>query len=85
LDKYFNRTTSENEEKAPEEPHHSGNGNNVDSQPDDVMSASQSGCLYTRSEISHFESVESTTEGSWSAGASDESYEQENKTFSGTY
>ena len=34
LDKYFNRTTSQ---KAPEEPRHSEDDDNVESQHDDVM------------------------------------------------
>jgi len=59
LDKYFNRVTSEYEEKALEEPHHSENCDNVSSQTDDVMSDSWRGSLRTRSEVSHFESAES--------------------------
>jgi len=45
---------------AVEEPHHSENGDNVGSQPDDVMPGSESGSLCTRSEIIHFEIVESS-------------------------
>jgi len=37
LDKYFNRATSEGEEKTLEEPHHSENCDNVSSQTDDIM------------------------------------------------
>jgi len=37
LDKYFNRTTSQNAQKAPEEPRHSEDDDNVGSQHDDVM------------------------------------------------
>ena len=35
--KYFNRTTSENAEKALEQPCHSEDGDNTGSQPDDFM------------------------------------------------
>jgi len=31
LERHFNRTTSENAQKAQEEPHHSGDGDSVDS------------------------------------------------------
>ena len=57
LDKYFNRATSEYEEKALEELHHSENCDNVSSQTDDVMPDSQCGSLCTVSEVSHFETV----------------------------
>jgi len=40
------------------------NGDNTGSQPDNGMQDSQSGNLCTRSEISHFEIVESDKEGS---------------------
>jgi len=80
LDKYFNRATSECEEKAWEEPHHSENCDNVSSQTG-VMPDSYRGSLSTRSEVSHFEGVESDKEGSSLAGASDKSYEHENSTF----
>jgi len=46
LDKYFNRATSEHEEKASLQPHHSENCDNVSSQTDDVMPDSQRGSLY---------------------------------------
>ena len=59
LEKYFNRATSEYEEKALEEPHHSESCDNVSSQPDYIMPDSRRGSLCTRSEVSHFESVES--------------------------
>jgi len=69
------------------EPDHSENGDNViDSQAVDFVPDSQSGssCTYnTGSEISHFKSVKSTQEGSFSAGASDESYKHENSKFAG--
>jgi len=62
LDKYFNRTASENAMKAPEEPYHSedGDGDNVGSQPHD-MPDSESVC--TGSEVSHFENIEHDKEG----------------------
>jgi len=78
LAKYFYRTTSEDEEKALEELHHSEDGNNLDMEPDYLMPGNQTGSLCTRSEISHFESVESARKGSSSDSASDESYEYEN-------
>jgi len=56
---FFSRTTSENAQKAPEEPIHSEDGGNAGSQSDDIMPDSQSGSLCTRSEISHCEIVES--------------------------
>jgi len=61
---YFSRTTSENAQKVLEEPSHSEGGGNAGSQPDDVMPESQRGSLCIRSEISHFEIVESDKEGS---------------------
>jgi len=85
LDKYFNRATTEYEEKALAEPHHhSENCDNVSSQTPDVMPDIQRGSLCTRNEVSHFESVESDKEGSSSAGASDGSYEHEKSKFAGT-
>jgi len=64
LNKYLSKTTSENAQKALEEPSHSEDGDNAGSQLDDVMPESQSGSLCTRSEISHFEIFESDKEGS---------------------
>jgi len=52
LDNYFRRITSENAQKAREEPSHSEDGNNAGSQSDDVMPDNQSGRLCTRSEKS---------------------------------
>jgi len=80
---YFTRPTKrpEYEEKALQEPHHNGNGDNVGSQPGDVIPDNQSGSLRTRSEISHCEIIESDKERSRSASASDESYVQENSKF----
>jgi len=43
LDRYFRRITSENAQKALEEPSHSEDGDNAGSHPDDVMPDSQSG------------------------------------------
>jgi len=57
---------------------------NVSSQTDDTMPDSQRRSLFTRSGVSHFESVESDKEGRSSSGASDESYEYENSKFAGT-
>jgi len=37
LEKHFNRTTSENAQKAQEEPHNSGGGDNVDNLPNEVV------------------------------------------------
>ena len=82
MDKYFYRATLEYEEKASEEPHRIENCDKVGSQTGDVMPDSQRGSLCTRSEVSHFERVESK-EGSSSAAASDESYEHENSQFAG--
>jgi len=48
------------------------------------MPDSQRGSVCTRSQVSHFESVESDKEESSSAGASDEPYEHENSKFAGT-
>jgi len=53
-------------------------GDNAGSQSDDVMQDSQSGSLRTRSEMSHFEIVESDKK---EAGASDEACENENSSF----
>ena len=64
MDRNFSRITSENAQKALEEPNRSEDGDNAGSQPDDVMPDSQSGSLCTRNEINHFEIVESDKEGS---------------------
>ena len=65
MDKYFSRITSENAQKALEKPSHCEDGKNAGSQPDDVMPDNQSGSLCTRSEISHFEIIESDKEASY--------------------
>ena len=57
LDKYFSNT-SENAQKALEEPSHSEDDDNAGRQSDDTMPDSQSGSLCTRNVISHFEIVE---------------------------
>jgi len=41
LEKHFNRTTSENAQKAKEESHHSEDGDSLDSLCDEVMAGSQ--------------------------------------------
>jgi len=66
LNKYFNRTTSKNAQKALEEPRHSEDGDNVGRQRGDVMPYGQDATLCTVSEIRHFEIVESDKEESWS-------------------
>jgi len=49
-------------QKALEEPHHNENCDNVSSRTDDIMPDSRRGSLCTRSEVDHFESVESEKE-----------------------
>ena len=44
---FFNRTTSESAKEVLEESHHSEDGDNLGSQPDDVMPDSQNGGLCT--------------------------------------
>jgi len=48
LNKYFSRTTSENAQKALEEPSPSEDSGNAGSQSDDVMPESQSGSMYEK-------------------------------------
>ena len=84
MHQHFDRSTSEYEEEALEEPHHSENCDNVSSTTDDAIPDSQRGSLCTRTEVSHFESVEYTKKGSSSAGAFADSYEHENSKVAGS-
>ena len=77
---YFSRTSAENAQKALEELSHSEAGDNVGSQPHNIMSDSQSGRLCTRSEVSRLVIVESDRK---EASASDEPCEDENSKFVG--
>ena len=60
-------------------PDNSENCDNVSSQTDDVMPHSQRGSLCTGIEVSNFESGESEGQWSLSTGASEDSYEHENR------
>ena len=79
LDKYFNRSTSENPERTLEESHHSKNGDNVSSQPDDMPDSHKSKWkfMYGKRDKFCFEIVEFDKDGSWSDNASDKACEHE--------